>query len=215
MADPLEHAAHLTIAAFVQRKIDDGAIARNGDDAQHRGRRSAAFEKDAAAQFFDGFGFEAPAQRRAIDFVDAETRVREREREIAVVRQQQHAGRIVIEPSDRHQPRRLRSALRACKIVDRSTPLGVVHRRYDPDGFVQDQHFALRHHDRAPVDVDAIAVVDSRAELADELTVDTHLAGDDQLFGRAAGRNAGKREKALESHGESATRPLSHLLPRA
>ena len=169
----------------MQRQIDDRTIARNRNDPQHRRRRAATFEKDTAAKLLNGVRLEPAFQNRAIHFVDAETRVCERVRKIAVIGQQQHARRVVIQPSDGHETCRFRTALRAHQILNCAPAFRIAHRGDDSDGFVQHEHFALRHDDRATVELDAIAVFNARAELAHELAVHANFSGYDQLFGRA------------------------------
>jgi len=141
--------------------------------------------------------------------------MRQRICEIAVIRQQQNTGRIVIETSNRHEPHRLRTALLANEVSDGAPSFRIAHRRNDADRFVQYQHLTLRHDDRAAIDFDPIAVFDARAQLAHELPVDAHFTGDDQFLRGAPRCYSGKREIALQSHGDSDTRPLNHLLPRA
>jgi len=215
MTDRFEHAAYLAVPSFVQRQIDDGAISRNCNDLQLHGRRPAAFEKNTAAELLYCFGCEPATQLRTVDFVDAEARMRQRKCEIAVVRQKKYARGIIVETPHRNESCRLRTTLRANDIVDGAPAFRIAHRRDDTDGFVENQHFALRHDDRAAIDLDAIAFLNSRTELANEAAVHANVTGDDQFFRGTSRGDSREREIALQSHGESETRPLSHLLPRA
>ena len=141
--------------------------------------------------------------------------MRERKCEITVVREQEHARRIVVETSHRDEPRCLRTTLRANDVLDGAPAFRIAHRRHDADRFVEHQHFALRHDDRTAADFDAIAVFDARSQLANELAIDANVTGDDHFFRSPARCDSREREITLQSHGESETRPLSHLLPRA
>ena len=215
MTDRIEHPAHLPVATFVQRKIDDGTLARHGDNAQLRRRSPLSVEGYAFTQSLHGLGFEAAPQRRAIDFFYAESRMCERVCEIAVVREQEQPRGVVIEPAYRHESGRLRTAATAHELARRSSPFRIAHSRYEAGGFVQHQYLALRHADRTTVDCDIVLGLDLRAELAHDASVDPNFSGQNQLFRRTTRSNSRKRQITLQSHGESETRPLSHALPRA
>src|SRR3954454_8939226 len=100
MADGLEHALDLALAAFADRQLDVV-----GADPPHQCRcGDAVLELDAVAQ---GAHRRLVDRRvrdpRAVGARDLELRVRELVREVAVVGQQDQAGRVVVEPSDRVQ----------------------------------------------------------------------------------------------------------------
>ena len=215
MTDRIEHPAHLPVTAFVQRQIDDRTFARHGDDAQLRRRSPLSVEGYSFAQSLYRLRFETATQRCAIDFINAESRMRQCVRQIAVVGEQQQSRGIVIEPTYRHQSRRLRAAATADELVCGSSSFGIAHGRHEAGGFVQHEHFALRHYDRTPVDRDAVVGFDLRAELAHDASVDANFSSQNQLLRRATRSDSGKCEIALQSHGESETRPLSQALPRA
>ena len=141
--------------------------------------------------------------------------MRECESKIAVVGEQEHAGRVVIESPDRNQARRADSAPLADKVVNRAPPLRIPHGRHDARRFVEHEYLALRHDDGPLVDGDSIAGFDLRSQLPDGVTVHADAAGDDQLLTSAARSDPRQREISLQPHGESATRPLNHALPRA
>jgi len=218
MTERLEHPPHLTVASLVQREVDDRTRSRRRNDAQTRRRRAPFFELDAAANALDGVGLEPAAQRRPIDFVDAEPRMREREGELAVVRQQQHSRCVVVEPADGNETRRRRPSMRAHQIGDRTSSLRIVHRCYDPGGFVQNDDFAparLERFDALSVELDVVARLDFRSELAHDAAVDAHPSRDDEGFARTPGCDSGACEIALQSYGESLRAPLTNRLPRA
>ena len=101
-------------------------------------------------------------------------------RERPVVRQQERAGRIRVEPPDRDD------ALRDVDEVDhRRTPCGVARRRDRPHRLVQQDVGELLRADELPVDLDAILPLDEGVQLS-RLAVDGDAAGLDQLVGAAA-----------------------------
>ena len=88
---------------------------------------------------------------------------------------------------------------RAHEIGDGAAAFGIAHRRHHAGRFVQhDVRARPGGPDDAPVDLDARVVVDARAELAHDAPADAHAAGDDQLLGAPARRDAGRREILLE-----------------
>ena len=61
MLDDLEHPAHLPVAAFVDRDVDERDVAADRDDAQLRRRGAAFFEPHAAHDPLDRGRLEPPA----------------------------------------------------------------------------------------------------------------------------------------------------------
>ena len=216
MPDGFEHPSHLPVAAFVEREIDDRMLARRRDDPQSRRRSTSFLELDAALNASRRLRLEASAQRRAVQLFDAEARMRQRVREIAVVRQQQDARRVVVEPSDRNEARRTRASAFPQKIGDGAPPLRIAHRRDNARGFVEHDDFARAlAGDETAVELDAVALGDLRPQLANDPSIDLDATGDDQRFRRASRCDAGAGQIALQSYGESPRTPLRNRLPRA
>ena len=101
-------------------------------------------------------------------------------RERPVVRQQQDAGRVGIEPADRHDAGRVIDEL-----DDRRPALRVAGGRHDSGRLVQQHVREPLQLDALSVDLDAVARGDERVQLSG-LAVDAHAPGLDQLVGGAA-----------------------------
>ena len=119
MPDRLAHAAHLAVAALVDRDAQEAGVEQR--DLGRRGE--AVVELDALAQ-----AAERAAVRLALDLdevllVDAEARVREAVGEVAVVGEQQQALGVGVEPADREHP-----GLGGHQVDDRRPALGVATR---------------------------------------------------------------------------------------
>ena len=130
MADRLAHPPHLVLAALVQDELD-ARRGRAGARGPARCGRPRARPPRAAAG--------APRRRAPldvgdlVDLLDAVARMREPVRERAVVRQQQRAGRVDVEPPDRHDAR-----LVADERDDGRPPLRVARGRDDAGRLVQE-----------------------------------------------------------------------------
>ena len=100
MADGLAHPPHLPLAPLVQHELD--AVGR---EPPHLGGRGlAVVERDALAQPPQrGLAHRRVADLDAVDARDLERRVGEPVGELPVVREQEQAGRVGVEPPDRVQ----------------------------------------------------------------------------------------------------------------
>ena len=108
-------------------------------------------------------------------------RVRDKLREVAVVREHEETLGVVVEATDREHTR-----LRRDEIDGRPSTFGIAGRRDDPARLVQQVvHDAVAHGDRNPVHFDArVLRVDALAEPGD-CAVDRHPAVGDQQLGGA------------------------------
>ena len=197
VVERLEHAADLAVVALVQGQVDQRDVAADRDDPELAGRRAPLLEPHPAQDLLDRVGPQPPPQRRPVGLLDAEARMGEDVRGLAVVGHQQDAAGVVIEPPDRDDARRHTGA--AHEIADRAPPFRIAQRGDDADRLVDDLVGArgVGAH-RFPVDLDPRALIDLRAELAHDLPRDPHPPGDDHLFRAAARRDAGRREELLE-----------------
>ena len=128
MADRLEHPLHLMLAALVEDELDPRAVPR-------RRARAGAVRPSSSS---------TPSRERAhrlvgrlaldlghIDLVDLVAGMGELVGELAVVREQEHAGRVGVEPADGDDPRgmlrraRRRSAVRRGSRAVVTTPAGL------------------------------------------------------------------------------------------
>ena len=130
-----------------------------------------------------------------VDLGDLVARMREPVRELAVVREQERAGRVGVETSDRHDARLVRDEL-----DDGRAAAGIARRGDDTGGLVQQQVGKPLLRDGPPVDLDAVAARDERVQLA-RRTVDAHAARLDQLVCLAPRSDAGPGEVRVQAHG--------------
>ena len=107
--------------------------------------------------------------------------------ELAVVRQEQHAGRVGVEAADRDDP-----GLVADEADDGRAAARVARRRHDACRLVQQHVDELLQPEPAAVELDAVARLDERVQRS-RLAVDGDPARLDQLVGAAPGRDTGAR----------------------
>ena len=125
--------------------------------------------------------------------------MREPVRQVSVVREQEGARRVRVEPADGDD-----AGLVLDEADDRGPALRVVRGRDDSGRLVQkDVRESLRH-EQAPVEVDDVARLDERVQLAAH-AVDPYAAGLDQLVGAAPGSNPGARKVGVQTHDGSFT----------
>src|SRR5262249_25561918 len=131
--------------------------------------------------------------------------------EIAVVRQDEQALRVVIEAADGVDV--LAYALQ--KIDDRRALLRIRPRRHVPARLVEQQiHVTLGDLDAPAVDADVVAGrVGLRAQLANRFAVDAHAALEHQLLAGAARRDPGLRENLLKPF--HLVRPVYHEVTKS
>src|SRR5712691_7457859 len=103
--------------------------------------------------------------------------MREPVRELAVVRQQQRAGRVGVEAADGNDAR-----LVADEVDDRATRVRIARSGDDPGGLVQQHVRELLLRDGPAVYLDAVVLGDERVQLSAP-TVHSYAAGLDQLVG--------------------------------
>ena len=129
-----------------------------------------------------------------VDLVDLVARVREPVGELAVVGEQEHTGRVGVEPADRDDARRM-----VDEVDDRRPAARVARRRDDPGRLVQEHVGELLLRERLPVELDPVTRRDERVQLPG-LAVDRDAAGLDQLVGTAPGGDAGAGEPGIQAH---------------
>ena len=148
MADRLEHAAYLPVPALVDRQLDPA-----GRKAAHRRRCGrAVLELDAVREPGEVALVEVAVDGRDVRLLDAVARVRERVRERAVVREEEGAGRVDVEASDRDDARVVRD-----DVDDGAPPLRVARGRDVADRLVEQQVREPLRRDLDAVDLDPVA----------------------------------------------------------
>ncbi len=101
VADRLEHATHLPVAALVDRQLE-----LRPPEPAHMGRRSrAVVELHAGGELGERRVARARVELGDVDLLDLVLRVCESMCELTVVRQQQHTRRLAVEPPDRNDAR--------------------------------------------------------------------------------------------------------------
>lgn len=131
VTQPFEHAAYLAVATLVDRDIHNRMVSPYCDGADLRAGRAVVGQRDALTQAPDVARIEAAGDRGAIRFLDAESRMKEAMRKVAVVGQEQRAGGVIVQPPDRNDACSVRY-----QIGDGTAPLWIAQRRHHPERLV-------------------------------------------------------------------------------
>ncbi len=97
MADGLAHPLHLVLAALVERQLEP----RRAEAADPGGRGAAVLQVDSGGEPGDRLVGRLALDVGLVDLVHLVARVHEPVRELAVVREEERAGRVHVEPPDR------------------------------------------------------------------------------------------------------------------
>ena len=190
MADGLEHPLHLVLASFVEHELHPARV-----EQTRLGRCGpSVVELDALAELRERALFRPTLDNGLVDLLDAVPRMRETVCELAVVRQEERAGRVGIEPADRHDARLARDELH-----HGAPSVRVARGRDDAGGLVEKQvrEPLLRH--RRAVDFDVVVRADERVQLTGP-AVDGDAAGLDQVVGSPTRRDAGAGKERVQPH---------------
>jgi len=190
MSDRLAHAAHLAVPALVEHQLEAG----RAEAADARRRRDAVLELDALREQLQRLVRRLAPRLDLVDLLDAVARVCEPVGERAVVREQEDAGGVDVEPPHRHDAR-----LVLDEIDDGRPPLRVAGGRDDTRRLVQQHVGELLPRNRLAVDEHLVSGLDERVQLAGR-PIHLHPPGLDQLVGLAARRDTGAREEGVQSH---------------
>lgn len=185
MTHVVEHAPHLALPAFVDRDIDPG-VRFFLPDLPDLGRRGlAVLQKDARFQRRDGAVFEHALDLHQIGLGKFMFGVRDQVSKIPVIRQEQQALGIVVQPAHR-----IYADLDAFQqIMHRGPSLRVGHGRHKTRRLVQhDIGWRLFGIDELAVNLDMVFVwVGLGTELGHDRPVHPHPALGNKLFRSAAG----------------------------
>jgi hypothetical protein len=176
MADRGQHPLDLVLSALVDRELDPCGA----EPADPCGRGRTIIELNARAEPCERVVGRLALDPGLVDLLHLVARVRETVCELAVVREQEGAGRVGVEAADRDDPRRVLDEL-----DDGGAAPRVVSGRHDAGRLVQEHVGERLELDRPAVDLDAVSGGDEGVELPG-LAVDEHPAGLDQLVGLAA-----------------------------
>lgn len=197
MADGLNHPLDLMFAALMDGDFQPGVALGPADLRDFRRGGEAIFKFDAPFECVNLGIVEHAFDLDEIGLRHVVPRVQQRLRQITVIREQHEAFAIEIQPADRKHAHRHATQ----KILHGRTPFGIVKRRHDVLGLIEDQiDIRLGGAQMLPVDLDVVAIrVDFRAKLFNDVTVDRHPARHNQFFGFAPRRHPGTGNQLLEA----------------
>ena len=124
------------------------------------GRGAAVLELDALGEPAERVAARPALDLGDVDLLDLVARVGEPVRELAVVREQERAGRVRVEPADRDDAR-----LVADEADDGRPPVRVARGRDDARRLVQEHVGEPLRRERPPVELDPAARLDERVQL--------------------------------------------------
>jgi len=194
VTDLLAHPPDLALAALVDRQLE--RVRGQAPDPGGRGR--TVVELDAVPErAHRPLSHRWPRHDRAVGLVDLEARVRQPIGELAVVGQQDQAGRVGIQPADRVQAHRSTD-----HVDDRRAPLWVARGRDDPRGLVDRVDDALHRTfaDPVPVHRDLVNGFYVARRIEHQLPAHPHPPGADDLLRSAARGDPCAGEELGESH---------------
>ncbi len=180
----VEHAAHLALSAFMDGNLDPGVRLFFPDLLEFSGRGLAVVEKDAPFEALNCFFVKHAFDLRKIGLRQLMFGMRNQVRKIAVVRQDQHALGVEIQPAHR-----IYAYLDAFQQVLYGGPaLRVGHGRNIPRWFVQHKvGLRLFWIDELAVNLDVVVRrVGLGAEFGHDLAVHAHPAFGNKLFSGSA-----------------------------
>jgi hypothetical protein len=195
VADCLAHPLHLVLAALVEPELEEGAVAPAAQEACAGGRRRPVFEPDALSERTEGLLGRRALHHCLVDLLHLVAGVHKPVRKRAVVGQEEGAGRVSVEASDRDD-----AALVAHDSHDRRPTVGVAGGRDDACRLVQKDVDERLRAEGAPVELHAVVGLHERRE-ARHLSVHAHAAGADELVRAAPGRDTGPRQVGVQAHG--------------
>ena len=190
MPDRLEHAAHLAVAPLVEHELD----ARGRQAADPRGSRRAVVQLDPFRERRERLVARLAAHLGHVGLLDPVAGVCEPVGERSVVRQQQDACRIAVEPADGDDPH-----VALDELDDRGSPARVTGGGDRPARLVEEHVAQGLLAELAPIDAHDVRLLDERVELT-RPSVHRHPSGFDQLVGAASGRDTGAGEEGVEAH---------------
>ena len=194
VADLVKHATNLPVDALPQNHSQLGR--RDRMDALEL--CALAVEHHSAQQFRGEFRLPGMIERDLVLLVDFVARMHQALREIAVVRQDQQAFTLRVEPADVEKPRHLRRQ----QIEDGVARVGIAPSRDVTHRLMQQNVEPLLRSDHFAPDFDVIAFRRLDAEVGADAAVDGDTPCRDQFIAVAARPDTGRREKTIEAHRE-------------
>ena len=189
----VKHPANLTVNSLAQ----DNPHARHPDGLHLFHSGALTVEHHAGQQLRRERWLPRAIERHFVFLFHFVTRMRQALGEIAVVRQDEKAFGLRVEPADIEKARKLWRQ----QIEDRVARIGVGAGGNEADGFVQDDvEFAFAAHQPAP-DFDVIALRRLRAEVGADATVNRNAPRGDQLIAMTPRSDTGGSEETVQAHG--------------
>jgi hypothetical protein len=197
----LAHPTDLLVSPLPEGDLDPRLAVLEAIELHVCGERLAVLELYAVAPALQILLVHLALHLHHVRLRDVLLRVQQPVGELAVVRQQQGAARVKIEPADGVEAHaRVRH-----EVGHRRAALGVAERGDDEPRFVQHDVDGVLVHDAVAIELDLVVPgVSSRAELGDDGAVDAYpTAGDEILRGTARGDTGAGQDflKALWGHG--------------
>jgi hypothetical protein len=197
VAERFDHAMDLAVLAFVDRDAEPRVL-RFAREALDLGgeRRRAVVERDAFAQCLQVVLRELAVHFDVIGLGHVRGGREKTRGELAVVREKKDTLGIEVEAADRFD-----GDGKIRQIVHHRRTTAIVGDRGDASLRLVEQNVeVVERHDGLPIDQDLVDIgVDLGAEHGDDLAVDLHAAGGDEVFGFTARRYAGGREVPLQA----------------
>ena len=139
--------------------------------------------------------------------LDFETRMRQREREFAVVGHEQKALAFEVEPADMEDAW---PVLRQ-QVEDGFASAFVLRRADDTGRFVKERGQRRLRLQHAASDFHGILRTDFRRQFRDDAPIDLHPTGTDEFFDAAARAESGGGKKTIQAHGDAQFRSRGEM----
>ena len=193
VADRGQHPLHLVLSALVESQLEPRWL----EASDLRGGGHAVVELHPLGEPGQGLVVGLALDLCLVDLVHLVARVHEPVRERPVVREQEDAGRVRVEPTHRHD-----APLMGDEAHDGRPSLRVAGGRDDARRLVQEDVRERLRGDLGAVDLDAVCALHERRQ-ARHLAVHGHAACADQLLGATARGDARPGEVSVQAHERS------------
>lgn len=182
IANPVEHFANDPVLPLVDADPKPGTALLVSQRPHLLRADSLSFDRDPLAQCLEHGRRRMSIEQRLIFLLDAESWMRHPKGDVAVIRQQQQAGCVAVEPADRDDP-----LGNIDQIEHGPTATLVAGGRDVAIWFVQQDIATPFILQRVPIDENHLPLwVDLNAKLGDDRAIDRHPPLTNQLFGLAS-----------------------------
>jgi len=199
IAERLDHPVDLAVLALVDRDPEPGVLALARQDLDLRGqRRRAVVEGDPVAERPDLVRRQLAVDLDVIRLRHVARRCEQPSGELAVVREEQDAFRVEVEPADGlHRHRQVREV-----VHHRRAPTVIGDRGDAPLRLVEEDVERVERDHGLTIDLDLIVVwIDLGPQRGHDLAIDLNATGGDQLLGFAPSRDPRRRKVPLQANG--------------